>query len=48
MEIKQEFQRGVAIISCKDLCDWLDYENNVEKNDYGILLWKSFWSCVEK
>ena len=29
MEVKQEFQWGVAIITFKDLCDWLDYENNV-------------------
>ena len=29
MEVKQEFQWGVAIITFKDLSDWLDYENNV-------------------
>ena len=29
MEVKQEFQWGVAIITFKDWCDWLDYENNV-------------------
>ena len=43
MEVKQEFQWGVAIITFKDLCDWLDYENYVGgKNGYSILLWKSF------
>ena len=25
----------------KDLCNWWDYENNVEKNGYSISLWKN-------
>ena len=42
MEIKQEFQRGVAIITCKDLCDWLNHENNVEKKRLQYLALEEF------
>ena len=48
MEIKQEFQRGVTIITSKDLCDWLDYENNVEKKRLQYLALEEFFILCRK
>ena len=39
---KQKGKKRVLPNVGKDLCNWWDYEKNIEKNGYSILLWKSF------